>query len=103
MFQKLISASSKFCNLDSHTCTSTYAFNIQPLSSSTSVRILFFKGDMTGIFCELLSIKDLQTTLQNKETTVQSYRKMSIQSNKKSLGIKVVLLTVGNGQFWFSE
>ena len=39
--------------------------------------ILFFKEDMTRyIFCELLSIKGSQTTLQNKETNVQSYRKM---------------------------
>ena len=44
---------------------------------------------MTNIFCELLSIKEPQTTLQNKETTVQSYRKMLIQKNKKSLGIKL--------------
>ena len=48
---------------------------------------------MTDIFCELLSIKKPQTTLQNKETTVQSKRKMSIQNTKKSLGIEVVLLT----------
>ena len=44
---------------------------------------------MTDIFRELLSIKEPQTTLQNKETTVQSYRKMLIQKNKKSLGIKL--------------
>ena len=67
---------------------------MQPLSPSRSVRILCFKGDMTDIFCELLSIKEPQTTLQNKETTVQSYRKMSIQNTKKSLSIEVVLLTV---------
>ena len=53
---------------------------MQPLSPSTSVRILFFKGDMTDIFCELLSIKEPQTMLQNKETTAQRYRKMSIQN-----------------------
>ena len=67
---------------------------MQPLSPSRSVRILCFKGDMTDIFCELLSVKEPQTTLQNKETTVQSYRKMSIQNTKKSLSIEVVLLTV---------
>ena len=38
---------------------------------------------MTDIFCELLSIKEPQTILQNKETTVQSYRKMSNQNNQK--------------------
>ena len=73
---------------------------MQPLLPSTSVRILFFKGNMTDIFCELLSIKEPQTTLQNKETTVQSYRKMSIQNTKKSLGIEVVLLTVRGRWEW---
>ena len=43
------------------------------------------------MFCELLSIKEPQTTLQNKGTTMQSYRKMSIQNTKKSLGILLVL------------
>ena len=38
---------------------------------------------MTDIFCELLSIKEPQTTLLNKETTVQSYRKMSIQKHQE--------------------
>ena len=55
---------------------------------------------MTDIFCELLSIKEPQTTLQNKETTVQSYRKMSIQNAKQSLGIEVVLLTVRRRWEW---
>ena len=61
------------------------------LDASTSVPILFYKGDMTDIFRELLSIKETQTTLQNKETTVQSYRKISNQNAKKSPGIEVVL------------
>ena len=43
---------------------------------------------MTDIFFELLSIKETQTTSQNRETTVQSYRKMSNQNTKKSTGIK---------------
>ena len=55
---------------------------------------------MTDIFCELLSIKEPQTTLQNKETTVQSYWKMLIQKTKKSLGIEVVLLTVPERWEW---
>ena len=55
---------------------------------------------MTDIFCELLSIKEPQTALQNKETTVQSYRKMSIQNTKKSLGIEDVLLTVRGRWEW---
>ena len=44
---------------------------------------------MTGIFCELISIKKAQTALQNKETTVQSYWKMSDQNTKKIPGIEV--------------
>lgn len=54
--------------------------------------ILFFKGDMTRyIFCELLSIKGSQTTLQNKETNVQSYGKMSNQNTRKVPGIEFSL------------
>ena len=37
-----------------------------------------------GIFCELLSIKESKTSLQNKENTGQRYRKMSNQNIKKS-------------------
>ena len=44
---------------------------------------------MTDIFCELLSVKEPQTTLQNKETTVPCYRKMSDQNTKKSPGIEL--------------
>ena len=43
------------------------------------------------MFCELLSIKEPHITLQNKETTVQSYQKMSNQNTKKSPGIEFVL------------
>ena len=87
-------ARSDFVIQTPHTCTSIYAFNIQPLLPTTSVQILFFKETMTDIFCQLPSIKEPQTTSQNKETTLQSYRKMSIQNTKTSLGIEVVLLTV---------
>ena len=44
----------------------------------------------------LLSIKEPQATLQNKETTVQNYRKMSNQNTKKSTGIKLVKSTKTN-------
>ena len=44
-----------------------------------------------GIFCELLSIKESQTNLQNKETAVQSYRKTSNQNTKKSPEIESAL------------
>ena len=43
---------------------------------------------MADIFCELLSTKELQTTL---ETTLQSHRKISNQNTKKSSGIKFAL------------
>ena len=36
-------------------CTCTYAFSLQLLPPRRSVRIVFFKEDMTDIFCELLS------------------------------------------------
>ena len=41
------------------------------------------------IFCELLSIKEPQIKLQNKETAAKSYRKMLNQSTKRSSGIEV--------------
>ena len=76
---------SDFVILDpSAPCTCRYIISLHRLSSSTIVRILVFKGDMTDTFCELLSIKEPRVTLQNKEATVQSYRKMSKQNTKKS-------------------
>ena len=47
---------------------------------------------MTEIYLlELLSIVEAQTALQNKETTVQSYWKISNQNTKKSRGIAFAL------------
>ena len=43
---------------------------------------------MWQIFRELLLIKESQTTLQNKETTVQSCRKILNENTKKSSGIE---------------
>ena len=65
-------------------CTYTYAFNLHPLP----------------LFCELLSIKEPQTTLQNKETTVQSYRRISNQSTSKRPEIEIALLTVSKKWEW---
>ena len=45
---------------------------------------------MTDIFWELLSIKEPQT-LQNRETTVQSYRKISNHNTTTIPGIEFVL------------
>ena len=53
---------------------------------------------MTDIFYELLSLT--APTLQNKETTAQSYRKMLIQNTKKNLGIELVPLTVRGRWEW---
>ena len=51
---------------------------------------------MTDIFCKLLSIKETQTTLQSKETTLQVYRKSSNQNTKKSPRIQVVFFNCTN-------
>ena len=67
------------------------AFSLHPLPPSTSLWTLLFKKDITAIFCELLSIKEPQTNLQNKETTVQSYRKMLSQNTKKNLDTEFAL------------
>ena len=63
-------------------------FSLHRILPSTSTRIIFFKEHLTDIFCELLSIKEPQTMLQNKETTVQSYQKMLNLSTKKSPGVQ---------------
>ena len=65
------------------------AYTLSP--PSTSTQILFFKEDSADKFCEFLSIREPQTTLQIKETTVQSHRKMSNQNTKKSPGIEFTL------------
>ena len=49
----------------------------------------YFKKDMTNVFCELLSIKEPQAALQNKEATAQSYHKMLNNNTKQSPRIKV--------------
>ena len=54
---------------------------------------------MADIFCELLSIKEL---LQNKETTAQSYRKMSNQKTKNSPGIEVPLFNCTGLREWIT-
>ena len=68
---------------------STYYFSLHPptppLPSSLSVQILFFIENMTDIFCDLLSMKEPKITLQNKEITLQSYRKMLNQNNQEEL------------------
>ena len=64
---------------------STYSFSLHLLPTSVSVRILFFIENMTDVFCDLLSIKEPQIMLQNKEITLQSYRKMLNQNNQEKL------------------
>ena len=67
-----------------------YTLSLLP-PPSTSVLILFFKEDITDIFCESVSIKEPQTRSQNKETTVQNYQEMLNQNTKKSPGIEIAL------------
>ena len=69
----------------------TYAFSLHLPSPSTSVRILFFKEDMTEIYFVNYCQSKKHTTLQNKETTVQSYQKCLNQNTKKSPGIEGAL------------
>ena len=64
---------------------STYSFSLHLLPTSVSVQILFFIENMTDVFCDLLSIKEPQIMLQNKEITLQSYRKMLNQNNQEKL------------------
>ena len=75
-----------------HSCTCTYAFSMHLPPLSTNIQVLFLKEDMTDKFSELLSIKEPQRMLQNKEITLQSYHKMSNQNTKKSCGIEFLLL-----------
>ena len=59
-------------------CTCTYTFSLH--------RMWFVRENVSerDKFCELLSIKEPQTTLQNREATVQSCRKMLNKNAKKS-------------------
>ena len=80
----------RFCHfrslLPSYTCG--YAFSLHSLSLSTSVRILIFKEDMTEIyFANSLQSKNYKQRYKIKN----SYRKFSIQNNKKSPGIEFAL------------
>ena len=52
------------------------------------------------IFCELLSIKEPQTTLQNKETTVQATRKWQIKIPRRALRLTLRFLIVRGKQAW---
>ena len=77
--------------LDSPTVRAHMLLAYTPSPPSTSAQILFFKEDMAYKFCEFLSIWEPQTTLQIKETTVQSYRKITNQNTKKNPGIEFTL------------
>ena len=65
-------------------------FQPTPPLPSTSVWILFFKGDMTEILWMTINQRTTNK-LQNKENTVQGYLEMSNQNTKKSPGIEGVL------------
>ena len=71
------------------------------LPSRIRARISFFKRRYGRyVFCELQSIKEPHTTLQNKETTVPSYRKMSNQNKNNSPVIKIALFNCTGGWEW---
>ena len=59
-----------------------------------SRQIVFFKENMTDVL-QLLSIKEPQAMLQNKQATVYTklYQKMSNQNTKKNPGIKCALFS----------
>ena len=72
--------------------TCTYAFSLDPLCPEYErTDIIFKRRHDRDIFCELLSIKEPETVLQNKETTLQIYRKMSNQNIKRSPRIRFAL------------
>ena len=66
----------------------TYAF-ITP-SPVVPGYIYYFLNKIWHLFCKLPSIKEPQITLQNKETTVQNYQKISNQNAKKNPAIEFV-------------
>ena len=68
-------------------CTCTCAFSLQLYG-------YFFKENMT--FFEFLPIKGPRT-LQDKEATIQNYRKILNQNTKKRPGIEFTLLNYNGG------
>ena len=82
----------RFCNfralLPSYTCS--YAFSLYPSSLIRAYGYYFLKK-IWERYCELLPIKEPQTTLQNKETTVQNYWKIWNQNTKKIPGLDFAL------------
>ena len=67
-------------------CTYTYPFNLHPLPPKR-----YSPHHNRYMFCELLTTKEPQTTFQNKETNVQSYRKISNQRTSKRPWTEIVL------------
>ena len=67
--------------------TCTYVFSLDPLCPEYQrADIIFKRRHDRDIFCELLSIKEPQTVLQNKETIYKSIGKCRIKIPKGALG-----------------
>ena len=67
--------------------TCTYVFSLDPLCPEYErADIIFKRRHDRDIFCELLSIKEPQTVLQNKETIYKSIGKCRIKTPKGALG-----------------
>ena len=90
-------------------CTSTYAFRLQPTIQYERIDSIFQRSYDRDVFCELISIKELHTMLQSKETAVQNYWKMSNQNTKKSPGIQFKLfnctgeMIIDNFRIWIAH
>ena len=64
-------------------------FESTPLPPSLNVWILFFKEDVTEIYVvNYYQSKNQKKRYKNKETTVQSSRKMSSQNARKNPGYR---------------
>ena len=81
-------------------CTCTCAFSLHPSPQDERTDFIFEVRYDRDILYELLSIKEPERTIQNKETIVQSYWKMSDQNTKKIPGSRLRFLTVWERWEW---
>ena len=81
-------------------CTCTYLFSLHPLPVSTNLRILSFKEDMADMFCELLSIKEPQTTFKMKNLLYKAIGNCRITIPRRTLGSSLCFLTVQRRWEW---
>ena len=68
---------------------------------ATRGRIVFYKEDITNVyFANYYQSKNHNSLFKNKETTGQSYRKISNKNTKKSLRISLDFLTLQERWEW---